>query len=559
MGWDISNPIGTPDCPVATATGSASFSGDPVDPAGVLGDLAPGEPGPYQVVGAVTAVEIVVHQNCNLGDLTTTWALGGWNIRSVTGTAPAGWTSLTGQFQQTRDNGITTIFSWRLTTLADQDHDGIPDTEDPCPSDPQNDCGTDRDNDGTPDETDPFPDDPSEWLDTDGDGTGDNADTDDDSDSTPDETDAFPLDPTESKDSDGDGAGDNTDADDDNDGVLDADDPAPTDPSIPGGVGCDTPPVQDPVTCYAPLVKLHPLETHFPLGVRAFLANSKLKWAHDQGCPDRTLANEGEIDFLALGHGGYTRQQANRFCVETGAFYASDQLTRPSQKSSNQLVKPAGLSINEGFFLDLNNDLRHGLPPLNHKVLAPVTYSYDPGNHVTYWFMYGFNPGPAGLGPITRRVDRHEGEWERITVRLNPDNTARQVEYFQHECPAEPYLWQEMVENQYLEERTHPVVYAANGSHASFPEVLSIGLDGACAGQKPLQGVGDHTLEGGPAWETWNVPLIDAAAEPWYGPRNADGPHRGFGGAWGEVATTTGINTGPLGPPWKDPSSDGFN
>lgn len=89
--------------------------------------------------------------------------------------------------------------------------------------------GADTDRDGIPDTIDDFPFNPNETIDTDNDGTGDNADRDDDGDGVSDSSDAFPLDPDEAFDTDGDGDGDNTDTDDDDDGVVDADDACPLD------------------------------------------------------------------------------------------------------------------------------------------------------------------------------------------------------------------------------------------------------------------------------------------------------------------------------------------
>lgn len=89
--------------------------------------------------------------------------------------------------------------------------------------------GADTDRDGVPDSVDDFPFNPNETLDTDNDNTGDNADTDDDGDGVSDTRDAFPLDPNETFDTDDDGTGDNEDTDDDNDGVLDASDACPLD------------------------------------------------------------------------------------------------------------------------------------------------------------------------------------------------------------------------------------------------------------------------------------------------------------------------------------------
>ena len=87
------------------------------------------------------------------------------------------------------ENGIaegspTDDVSWSFTTWWDRDFDGIPEDIDP-----------DDDNDGVNDTEDAFPLDPDETVDTDGDGTGDNADTDDDGDGVPDTEDLDPLDP----------------------------------------------------------------------------------------------------------------------------------------------------------------------------------------------------------------------------------------------------------------------------------------------------------------------------------------------------------------------------
>ncbi|EMN7254215.1 hypothetical protein WB876_000433 [Vibrio vulnificus] len=91
---------------------------------------------------------------------------------------------------------------------------------------------TDTDGDGVADSQDWAPSDPEEWLDSDGDDIGDNADPDDDNDGTPDVDDDLPFNPNETVDSDSDGIGNNTDTDDDNDGILDVDDSNPTVPDL---------------------------------------------------------------------------------------------------------------------------------------------------------------------------------------------------------------------------------------------------------------------------------------------------------------------------------------
>ena len=115
--------------------------------------------------------------------------------------------------------------------VLDSDGDGVPDSEDAFPNDP--DESLDSDSDGIGDNSDAFPNDPDEWKDSDSDGIGNNADSDDDNDGIEDTNDRFPEDPSESVDSDGDGIGDNADPDDDNDGVPDAKDPRPYDSREP--------------------------------------------------------------------------------------------------------------------------------------------------------------------------------------------------------------------------------------------------------------------------------------------------------------------------------------
>ncbi len=144
---------------------------------------------------------------------------------------------------------------------SDNDNDGIADTADAVPYDPNesvdsdtdgmgNNADPDDDNDGVADTLDAFPLDPGESVDTDSDGTGNNTDPDDDNDSVADGNDAFPLDPNESLDTDKDGIGNNTDPDDDNDSVADVNDTFPFDPkesldTDKDGIGNNTDPDDD--------------------------------------------------------------------------------------------------------------------------------------------------------------------------------------------------------------------------------------------------------------------------------------------------------------------------
>lgn len=130
----------------------------------------------------------------------------------------------------------------------DADGDGVIDSLDNCVN-TVNPDQADADGDGVGDVCDNAPNTPNaDQRDTDADGIADVEDEDDDNDGVPDTQDDFPIDPNETTDTDGDGQGDNADTDLDNDGVLNNIDNCPSVPNLDqldtdsDGVGniCDT-------------------------------------------------------------------------------------------------------------------------------------------------------------------------------------------------------------------------------------------------------------------------------------------------------------------------------
>jgi hypothetical protein len=120
----------------------------------------------------------------------------------------------------------------------------------------------------------------------------------------------------------------------------------------------------------------------------------------------------------------------------------------------------------------------------------------------------------------------HEGDWERMTLYLDksdPFGAAPEAAAFYRHSTNTFRKW-DGVEKA---EGTHPVGYAAIGSHATLPTPGFGHID-----------VGDPD---GPRWQTWQG-LRSIIEEPWYG----------FGGAWGRLGKVRDA-TGPLGPGahWK--------
>ena len=279
-----------------------------------------------------------------------------------------------------------------------------------------------------------------------------------------------------------------------------------------------------PSVDFAPEVRLHPEEDHFPMNPYAFIDFSDLEWAHDEGCNNDFVV--GQVDAAALGSGGYEHREARspfKLCRHSGPRYETDQLTRPFDGHPDR----ESISDEEGFYLDFDesNEPESFSP-------VPAWTERREVNTITYWLFYGRSvPRADGEGlPL-----QHEGDWEHVNVVLDPaTQVPSTVQYFAHggEPLNEDYL--DVMRSGVL----HPVAYSARTAHGSYPdpgttEVCELGF---C--------LDDERADGGDVWETWHD-VRPADQQSWYG----------FGGAWGHKGQEGFLETtGPLGPSqWKDP------
>jgi hypothetical protein len=162
-----------------------------------------------------------------------------------------------------------------------------------------------------------------------------------------------------------------------------------------------------------------------------------------------------------------------------------------------------------------------------------VTEAGKPGKlALQYWFYYPFNDFN----------NKHESDWETIQLMFDAGSAAdalktspTEVGYSQH-SGAERAAW----DGTKLEKQgTHPVVYAAAGSHASFfKQTLWLGASAQ-------EGFGcDDTR--GPSTKTQTTAVLLPAA-----PASATAPYAwlAFKGHWGQKES--GPNNGPTGPNMK--------
>lgn len=315
-----------------------------------------------------------------------------------------------------------------------------------------------------------------------------------------------------------------------------------------------------PETAFAPLVHLDVREPAWPMSAEAFLRNSWLMWGHDR-CPDYSVALGahlkrpesrraeimGRFDRTRLaGANAYRHAPADGACDDASKTFSAADHTRAFDVAG----RPRGLAVKEGFYLDLWDKRRSGAPKIEkegsqrflHEVPVYVERSAEKGGllRITYWLFYGLSI-PPGDSKLTRLV-AHEGDWERVSVLLRPGPQAGRyvplsVRYHYHdEYRDVPWAAVDRVGTG-ADEPTHPVVFSARGSHASYPRAGSYENVVKVGGVRRLvvhdNAVACHEC---PQWRTWQM-LVDAETQPWYG----------FGGAWGRAGRIGGT-TGPLGP-----------
>jgi hypothetical protein len=347
--------------------------------------------------------------------------------------------------------------------------------------------------------------------------------------------------------------------DEDKDGIGDACDTAKTRPGLSE---------IEAVRKFAPVVRLDRNDFEsYPMDPGWFVHKSRLMWASNDRADIEVVAR-GKVDPRRLGgYTGTTSSQDDPYTIDLVTSTATDtyttgyQLTAPVKANKPQYVPRVE---HEGFYLEgegkdhsnpnaaasvdnpsfgLHRDPQAPAPI--HPSPPTLYYEFADGKYIVYWFFYGLNG---------RFWDEHEGDWEKVVVKLDDRNGATDVAYYQHYCDPESkdtlYGTTSMAmmrELGYLAaddqgNPTHPIVYSARYAHASYPENIS-GAEGTYLA-KPCgsffdNGGGDRTSDGGWTWLSAKGSLRNAATEPWYG----------FGGAWGKkLDTLHGVGWGPLGP-----------
>lgn len=296
---------------------------------------------------------------------------------------------------------------------------------------------------------------------------------------------------------------------------------------------------------FAPVVYLHSDEDCFPSAVTTYLQWVSMRF-HHAGCSDCEILNRFDLCAeVASGNLNVINQQKHRgkkglgICAHTGN------------------ARSSGGGSRTGFFFEiveggLKGFVRSGIPYESRskwKCYAHVRRSRVAMHiDITYWFFYAYN----GTIEELLRIDvpsAHEGDWERITVRVAPDHETIQAIFFSAHKDEGRWFGPDEDENFEIDPATgRPVVYVAWRSHACYPKPGTY--------RRPLPipiTISDRTDRGYRHDFVNGIQRIGSFEHPLSGQEWIR-----FSGRWGEIGEEwllfEGLEntTGPFGPAYRD-------
>jgi hypothetical protein len=272
----------------------------------------------------------------------------------------------------------------------------------------------------------------------------------------------------------------------------------------------------------------------WPANVEWYLANTQMRFHHDN-CPDHQILNLGTINTSNLITQVHQRATSWLGCSHSGTTYGSGAASGYDN----------GYNGENHFFLQaVYDDVTHpGVRDASGwKVYTHVYRNTIGGVSIQYWFFYPYNDFIGGFN--------HESDWEHITVKLDPAQQVAGLIYAAHFTPkvlrSDEVTWY----------GTHPEVWVADGSHASYA------TEGQCDADYPEGPNNDSCWTNlDQRWFTWSGGkgadqglqgggLVNMGEMPQDGANKRPMPGQGwilFSGHWGEEGTSD-LTSGQPGP-----------
>ena len=172
------------------------------------------------------------------------------------------------------------------------------------------------------------------------------------------------------------------------------------------------------------------------------------------------------------------------FCTTSTGHTTCQRITGAAQFDAMQAQATLGtasdVKLGSGSFRNYHGPVRCGGVLLDcgaggqSAIYYHVTQSND-RYYIDYWIFYRFNhfsrsePGLSCKSQLAREndvCDEHEGDWEGVTAVTQPDD-ANRLDYVVYAAHKGTFRYS--ASQLKLMDGTRPVVYVANGSHASYP------------------------------------------------------------------------------------------
>lgn len=181
----------------------------------------------------------------------------------------------------------------------------------------------------------------------------------------------------------------------------------------------------------------------------------------------------------------------------------------------------------DSLFLDLDNSQRERLGRTQDNP-AQLNYETDFTTNpptVTYHVFYAYNDG---LGP-----QNHEGDFERITLELNPDTLEPETALYNAHEHVNVSRYNDVIDPV----TGRPVVYVAAGTRAGHADVGEHGTEVPLVTERIVSNPGNRvpirSLENAVIYENWSE-LVDVTQQDWYTSEQGNDGVR-----WGEIGETT--------------------